>query len=422
MDIIKNIKVIKFLFYIFPFIMFMASGYITVYVTVLTILSLTFFYKNNIKIKILFIDYLLFAFFLISTISSFINIKILGNLIVFKSILDLRFVFFFLIIRNIVNYKLIIIEKLSILTLFCVLFLSFDVIFQNINGRNIFGYESIDGRFNGIFKDEAIAGSYLQKFYLISFLTILLSNINKINKYFIVTFFINIVGIGILLSLDRMPFLMYLFSLSILLLIRKYRLLLLTNLLIILSIFIIIFNSYEPVRFRYATLKNEFNLKKITQFINEKYSMKKVEITEYKNKNFHAGYLSIYKSAYYLWLEKPFIGSGVKSYAKLSCNNQILLENKNIICTSHPHNIYLEILVNQGLLGLLIFLFLIILILNKLIKKLFIKNNNIITIIFIAILITEIIPLRSYGSIFQTVNGSIFWFLIALSSVDKIDT
>jgi len=422
MDIIKNIKVIKFLFYIFPFIMFMASGYITVYVTVLTILSLTFFYKNNIKIKILFIDYLLFAFFLISTISSFINIKILGNLIVFKSILDLRFVFFFLIIRNIVNYKLISIEKLSILTLFCVLFLSFDVIFQNINGRNIFGYESIDGRFNGIFKDEAIAGSYLQKFYLISFLTILLSNINKINKYFIVTFFINIVGIGILLSLDRMPFLMYLFSLSILLLIRKYRLLLLTNLLIILSIFIIIFNSYEPVRFRYATLKNEFNLKKITQFINEKYSMKKVEITEYKNKNFHAGYLSIYKSAYYLWLEKPFIGSGVKSYAKLSCNNQILLENKNIICTSHPHNIYLEILVNQGLLGLLIFLFLIILILNKLIKKLFIKNNNIITIIFIAILITEIIPLRSYGSIFQTVNGSIFWFLIALSSVDKIDT
>lgn len=421
MDIIKNIKVIKFLFYIFPFMMFMTSGYITVYVTILTILSLTFFYKNNIKLKILFIDYLLFVFFLISTISSFINIKILGNLIVFKSILDLRFVFFFLIIRNIVSYKLINIEKLSIVTLFCVLFLSFDVIFQNINGRDIFGYESIDGRFNGIFKDEAIAGSYLQKFFLISFLTILVSNINNINKYFIITFFINIVGIGILLSLDRMPFLMYLFSLSILLLIRKYRLLLLTNLLIILSIFIIIFNSYEPVRFRYATLKNEFNLKKITQFINEKYSMKKVEITEYKNKNFHAGYLSIYKSAYYLWLEKPFIGSGVKSYAKLSCNNQILLENKNIICTSHPHNIYLEILVNQGLLGLLIFLFLIILILNKLIKKLFIKNNNIITIIFIAILIIEIIPLRSYGSIFQTVNGSIFWFLIALSSVDKID-
>jgi len=422
MNVIKNIKVIKLLFYIFPFMMFMTSGYITVYVTILTILSLIFFYNNNIKIKILFIDYLLFAFFLISIISSFINIELLGNFLVFKSILDLRFVLFFLIIRNIVNYKFVSIKKISIVTLICVLFLSFDVIFQNIHGRDIFGYETFDNRFNGLFKDEAIAGSYLQKFFQISFLILLLSNINNIYKYFFITLFINFVGIGILLSLDRMPFLMYLFSLSILLLIRKYRLLLLTNLLIILSIFIIIFNNYEPVRFRYATLKNEFNLKKITQFINEKYSMKKVEITEYKNKDFHAGYLSIYKSAYYLWLEKPFIGSGVKSYAKLSCNNQILLENKNIICTSHPHNIYLEILVNQGLLGLLIFLFLIILILNKLIKKLFIKNNNIITIIFIAILITEIIPLRSYGSIFQTVNGSIFWFLIALSSVDKIDT
>ena len=84
MNIIKNIKVIKFLFYIFPFMMFMTSGYITVYVTILTILSLIFFYNNNIKIKILFIDYLLFAFFLISIISSFLNIELLGNFLVFK--------------------------------------------------------------------------------------------------------------------------------------------------------------------------------------------------------------------------------------------------------------------------------------------------------------------------------------------------
>jgi len=32
------------------------------------------------------------------------------------------------------------------------------------------------------------------------------------------------------------------------------------------------------------------------------------------------------------------------------------------------------------------------------------------------ILIIELWPLRSYGSIFQTVNGSLFWFLISISS------
>jgi O-antigen ligase len=126
----------------------------------------------------------------------------------------------------------------------------------------------------------------------------------------------------------------------------------------------------------------------------------------------------MYKTAFSLWLKKPFIGSGVKSFGP-ECS-KMLLEKKDFSCNVHPHNIYLEILINQGLLGIITFISLIILIINNLTKEIITNHNNkFIYIIFIIILIAEVWPLRSYGSIFQTVNGSIFWFLLALVSSRK---
>ena len=137
-----------------------------------------------------------------------------------------------------------------------------------------------------------------------------------------------------------------------------------------------------------------------------------------KNEIILAGdYSKIYKSAYYLWLEKPIIGYGVKSF-EINCH-KLLIENKSLTCSTHPHNIYLEVIINQGLLGFVIFAVLIILLVNNFIKKLYgqkYENEKIFNIIFLTILIVELWPLRSYGSIFQTVNGTLFWFLISLTS------
>ena len=97
---INNLSIVQLLFYAFPIFMLLASGYITAYVTVLTTATLIFFYFNKIKIKFDFIDYLICIFFLLSLVSTLLNIKILGYFIFFKSILDLRFVLFFFIIRK----------------------------------------------------------------------------------------------------------------------------------------------------------------------------------------------------------------------------------------------------------------------------------------------------------------------------------
>jgi hypothetical protein len=63
-----------------------------------------------------------------------------------------------LLVNKIVNLKL-----LSIITLISSLLLSFDIFLQHLIGHDIFSFKPFEGRYNGFFEHEAIAGSYIQK-------------------------------------------------------------------------------------------------------------------------------------------------------------------------------------------------------------------------------------------------------------------
>jgi hypothetical protein len=158
------------------------SGYITAYVTFLTIISFFYLYKNNFKIIFYFSDYLIFLFFILSIFSTLINIEKSGHYLLIKSILDIRFAFFFLIIRNLFNYKILNFKTLLIITCICTVFLCIDIFIQHIYGKDLFGFEPWHGRYAGIFNDEAIAGSYIQKFSFISIPLVLLLNISNFKK------------------------------------------------------------------------------------------------------------------------------------------------------------------------------------------------------------------------------------------------
>ena len=417
-----RLQVLEVLFYLFPLIMLMSSGYITFYISILTIYSLYFFFYKKIQINFILLDYLIFLFFIISIIASLINIKVIGSFIFFKSIFDLRFALFFVVIRNLINSRFINIKFFFISSLMCSIFLSLNIFSQHIIGFDAFGHEPFDGRYNGLFESEAIAGSYIQKFFLISILSILLLKIQKKTKFILTIITTNILGLGVLLSLDRMPFIIYVFSIIVLIaLLKNFRLKFLINLILIIFIFQFYFNNYEPVKNRYMSLSNEFQLAKIKNIFSiynkkEELSAKKNENEDY---NLSGDYLKIYVAAYKIFLENFFIGSGVKSFG-FECNKLKENNKKNITCSTHPHNIYMEILVNQGIMGIFIFIiFLFSLIKNNYLKELFSKNSSekkLLIIFFFTILISELLPFRSYGSIFQTVNGSIFWFFLALIS------
>lgn len=414
---------IKILFYLFPFMMLLESAFINSYVIILIVSILFFNYSKKIKLKFKKIDYLLFTFFLINFIASLLNIELLGKASLIKSILDFRFLILFILIKNLIENKLVNLKFLFLLTLVCTTFLSLDIIYQHIIGKDFFGNPPFDGRFNGTFEHEAIAGSYLQKNFLIASLSILVFARDKMknkNIFFLLSTVTILMGLGILLSFDRMPFIIYLFTIILLIFfLKKNRLLYLFNFLIISLFFVFLFNNYKLLNNRYASLSNEFNKSKIANI----FSIKNHEIEQInyikKNEKFFSGdYSKIYKTAYYVWLKNPITGSGARSFKKM-CEH-IKVKNSNFICSTHPHNIYLEIITNQGIAGLLIFIvFLITLFFN--LKKIIQKKSNdfIINILFLIILITELWPLRSYGSIYSTINGSMFWFILALASSNK---
>jgi hypothetical protein len=261
---INILFLIRFFFYFFPIILVLPSGYITAHVSLLSILCLILIYKKNIKINLLPIDYLIFAFFFLSIVSTLKNITTVGNIIFIKSILDIRYAIFFLIIRNLLTNKIVNLKFLSIITITSSILLSFDIFLQHIIGHGIFNFKPFDGRYNGFFEHEAIAGSYLQKNFLLCLLSIFLFNTKKFTKIFFLTILINIVGLGILLSLDRMPFIVFIFIIFVLFIfMRNFRILFLFNLIILTLIFIFLFKNYEIVNSRYKYLNKEINFNKI---------------------------------------------------------------------------------------------------------------------------------------------------------------
>jgi O-antigen ligase len=196
-------------------------------------------------------------------------------------------------------------------------------------------------------------------------------------------------------------------------------------------IFLIFFNNYSVTNKRYFTLKYELNyeiiknnLIKITDIFNAKttktFDLNSENIVDNKIK-FTGGYLRLYNAAIHLWYKNPIIGTGVKSFW-YECT-KLPPDLNHISCSTHPHNIYLEIIVNQGILGILTFACVIFFILreyyNEYNETKNSQKNLAIYFLFVSILFAELLPFRSYGSIFQTVNGSIFWMILAIISTIK---
>jgi hypothetical protein len=420
---INNFFIVKLLFYSFPIILLFPSGYITAHVSLLSIASLILIYKKQLKIKLLLVDYLIFLLFFLSIFSTLKNIAALGNIIFIKSIFDIRFAIFFLIIRNILSNKIVNLRILSIISLFSSVLLSLDIFLQHLIGHDIFGFRPFNGRYNGFFEHEAIAGGYIQKHFLLSLLIIFLLDFKKNTKNFLIFFIITILGLGTLLSLDRMPFLIFIFTMFILIIfLKNFRGLFTSNILIMSILFIVLIANYETVKIRYEYTNRDINFSKILDIPIIKYKIKSADNkndTSFENKKiFFGDYYKLYNAAHQIILKNYIFGSGVKSFMheclKLPTNTN------NISCNNHPHNIYLEIFVNLGIIGMSNFIVILFLTINKIIKFLLKKNidnkEKIILVFFLTIFIAELIPFRSYGSIFQTNNGSIFWFFLALVS------
>ena len=84
------------------------------------------------------------------------------------------------------------------------------------------------------------------------------------------------------------------------------------------------------------------------------------------------------------------------------------------LCSSHPHNLYLEILSETGTLGFVLFITFIFLLIKYIFKDFKINKTEkkLTFILFFVSLIVSIWPLSTSGSFFTTWNGSYYWLII----------
>ena len=111
------------------------------------------------------------------------------------------------------------------------------------------------------------------------------------------------------------------------------------------------------------------------------------------------------------WKENFFIGGGINSF-HYNCIKTVKA------CASHPHNYYLEILSENGLIGMILWgLVFSYITYVSIVKKYFLKSNlknNYLITPFAILFLIEIFPIKTTGSFFTTGNATFIFFILSV--------
>ena len=449
---INSTNIINILFSLFPLSFILGNFALNVntlllcFVGIFSLKSKIFTTRLNFYIKIIFLFFFIIFF---STSLSFIDLLLyneyeeihLARLL--KSISFFRFFIMLLIIYLLNVYNIINFKYFFISATFFSLLVSVDVIFQYIFGFNTIGLKG-NAYFNsGFFGDELIAGSFIQRFsfFAILFAAIFLKNKNNI-KFILVTILICSLGSGMLLTGNRMPVILFLLGLLLIFFVDvKLKKILLINLLCLSIIFKFLFSSNETYQLRYWSFYNNgvtvlVNLLNIpireipqgykTDKSNEenKHNLsnkeKRILVDDFDlfwGKTYiGSGHSILFSTALDTWKQNKVFGNGIRSF-RIDCwRFHVFKEGR--LCANHPHNYYLEILTETGIVGLSIILTMGLIFIIYLFRnfKLF-KNNNVESFILLAAIISlilEMFPLRSSGSFFSTTNATYIILILSI--------
>ena len=402
----KNIKtnLLIILFSILPISIIIGSSFSLIN-TVLLSLCFIFIYfsKGDIKIKDFKPIFFLLTLYFYLIFNSLISIDITSG--IYRNFGFIRFILFFLI----VNYIFLVDEKNSNIfkfwtTIFFVVLI--DVYIERFTGSNILGFGKLE--INGVpqpyahrvisfFRTEPIAGAYLCGFcFIVS--GYILNNLKSKKILKILGFTIVLLSLlGIILTGERSNALKALIGFLIFISIIDY-VKLKSKILIFLSIFTIFFltiNFSDYVKYRY-----------VDQFYSE---IK----TKDKRENFleNSLYLKLYKSGIQVFKNNPWLGVGNKNYRVETCNAK--KKSEEYWCLTHPHQVYIEMLSEHGIIGTIIILSIIFYLMFRIIGKI-IASRNYVQAGCLTFLLINFVPLLPSGAFFNNFNITLFMINFSL--------
>lgn len=411
--IFNKIKLINFFIAILPLTMILGNLAININLIIICLLGIITYGKNILIINNKIIQHLIYAFFTLIILTTILNNwKLATNdeiykIHLFKSLAYLRFLLFFLIINKLIEQKQFDINLFFISCGFFSFFVSIDILIQYIFSKNILGYHLIGGtRASGVFKEELIAGGYIQRFSLFFIFFVLIKD--KYKKYFNIKLILlfTIFLITILFTLNRMPLIIFLMSFLLYFLInKKIKEIIIIFILTLSLLFSIFVSSSEKNRRIQADLTNFVQQSnKIILDFPKLLNNQDISLEHLKN----IGYLLHFNTGLEIWKKNKIFGNGLKSF-RLKCS----ISNYQV-CNTHPHNYFIELMAETGILGLILIYTIFLLALNDFFKHYYYEkniNNKLISSTIFLLIFFEFFPLRSTGSFFTTSN-SIYIFLL----------
>ena len=209
----------------------------------------------------------------------------------------------------------------------CFSALILDSYIQFFTGINIIGLPKDGARLSSFFGDEFILGSYLSRLFPLLFALYLLKEKNQTELYFMSILFILLAGL-IYISGERAAFFLFILSyVFIMIFLEKF-----TKLKIILSVFsliliIVLTFSFKDVKDR--MISSPANTIKKSIFTPE--------------------HDSLIRTAYNMFLDKPFLGHGPKMFRVICKDEKYAVAITP--CMTHPHNFYVQLLAETGIIG-----------------------------------------------------------------------
>lgn len=227
--------------------------------------------------------------------------------------------------------------------LICFIALILDGFYQYFTRENILGWTT-QKRISSFFGNEYILGSYLARLWPV-FFALSIFIFKKKNKLFFLFILIFVLSEALVfLSGERAAF-FYMNLSAIFVILFSQKLLKLRLITISLSILLLVIISFINPTAKSRIFDKTLNQMKL---VSEK---KNEQDTIYIFSKQHTHH---YITAYKMFLDNKILGVGVKNFRNF-CNDEKYKISK-LSCSTHPHNTYIQILAETGIIG---FLFLI---------------------------------------------------------------